>query len=108
MDNRQRAATLENVQAASETAVTAADSQTELLAIRQRETAEYISEMILELRNLARSLQLYKIMIPLEYAYYEAFTAANRVEVPEADRQRLLELSKIGKEMEQVPPARRS
>jgi hypothetical protein len=47
-------------------------------------------------------------MIPLEYAYYEAFTAANRVEVPEADRQRLLELSKIGKEMEQVPPARRS
>ena len=72
-------------------------------ARRQRETAEYLSDMILELRNLARANQLYTVMVPLEYAYYEAFTAANRVEIPEEELQRIRELSKASEELEQVP-----
>ena len=72
-------------------------------ARRQRETAEYLSDMILELRNLARANQLYTVMVPLEYAYYEAFTAANRVEIPEEELERIRELSKASQEFEQVP-----
>ena len=72
-------------------------------ARRRRETAEYLSDMILELRNLARANQLYTVMVPLEYAYYEAFTAANRVEIPEEELERIRELSKASAEFEQVP-----
>jgi len=72
-------------------------------ARRVRETAEYLSDMILELRNLARANQLYTVMVPLEYAYYEAFTAANRVEIPEDELERIRELSKASAEFEQVP-----
>ncbi len=72
-------------------------------ARRQRETAEYLSDMILELRNLARANQLYTVMVPLEYAYYEAFTAANRVEIPREELDRIRELSKASQEFEQVP-----
>jgi hypothetical protein len=67
-------------------------------AERQRETAEYLAEMILELRNLARSVKLHTVMVPLEYAYYEAFTVANRVEVPEDEIERIRRLSKASGE----------
>ncbi len=73
-------------------------------AHRQRETADYLSDMILELRNLARANQLYTVMVPLEYAYYEAFGVANRVEVPQSELERIKELSKASKELEQAPP----
>ena len=69
----------------------------------QREAAEYLADMILELRNLARVNKLYTIMVPLEYAYYEAFTASNRVEIPEAELKRIKELSKVALELEQQP-----
>ncbi|MFM8746078.1 MAG: hypothetical protein ACKOED_05360 [Aestuariivirga sp.] len=62
-------------------------------AERQREMAEYLGEMILELRNLARSVKLYTVMVPLEYAYYEAFSVANRIEVPEDELERIKRLS---------------
>lgn len=75
------------------------------VAIRQRATAEYISEMILELRNFARSNQLYTVMVPLEYAYYEAFSIANRVEVPPGEIERIRQLSRASEDLEQVPPA---
>jgi hypothetical protein len=101
MDSRQRAAALETDRAATDSAAAAVDYQADLKARRQRETAEYISEMILELRNLARAQQLYTVMIPLEYAYYEAFTASNRVEIPEAELQRIKELSRVAQEWEQ-------
>ena len=72
---------------------------------RQRDTAEYISEMILELRNLARVNQLYTVMVPLEYAYYEAFSVANKVEVPAEEIERIKELSKVSQDLEQPPSA---
>jgi len=70
------------------------------LAERQRETAEYLAEMILELRNLARSVKLHTVMVPLEYAYYEAFTAANRIEVPEDEIERIKRLSKASGDLD--------
>jgi hypothetical protein len=68
----------------------------------QRETAHYIADMILELRNMAKSAQLYQIMVPLEYSYYEAFSVANKVEIPPAEAERLKELARTAAELEAV------
>ena len=73
------------------------------LAERQRDTAEYLADMILELRNLARSVQLHTIMVPLEFAYYEAFGVAHRVEVPPAELERIKALSKASEAFDKDP-----
>ena len=73
------------------------------LADRQRDMAEYIADMILELRNLARTAKLHSIMVPLEFAYYEAFGFAHRVEVPPAELERIRELSKASEKYDQDP-----
>lgn len=82
-----------------------ADARVEVpsLADRQRDTAEYISEMILELRNLARSLELHTVMVPLEFAYYEAFGIAHRVEVPPVERERIKTLAKTAEALDRDP-----
>jgi hypothetical protein len=72
---------------------------------RQRDAAEYIAEMVLELRNLARNHRLFTVMVPLEYAYYEAFGVAHRVDVPEGEIERIRELSKASEALEQPRPA---
>jgi hypothetical protein len=66
----------------------------EVQTIRQRDTAQYISDMILELRNLAKAAKLFQVMVPLEYAYYEAFSAANRVEAPAEELEHIRELAR--------------
>ncbi len=81
----------------------AASKEVKSLPERQRETAEYLADMVLELRNLARSVQLYTVMVPLEYAYYEAFGVANRVEVPAGEAERIKKLAKAGEEMDRDP-----
>lgn len=81
----------------------AAAQEVKSLAERQRETAEYLADMILELRNLARSVQLYTVMVPMEYAYYEAFGVANRVEVPQGEVERIKKLAKAGEELDADP-----
>lgn len=73
------------------------------LAERQRETAEYLCDMILELRNLARSVQLHTVMVPLEFAYYEAFGVAHKVDVPPAEIERIKRLSKASQELDLDP-----
>ena len=70
---------------------------------RQRDTAQYISDMILELRNMAKSAQLFQVMVPLEYAYYEAFSVANKVDVPPEEAERIRALSKTVAEMDVLP-----
>jgi hypothetical protein len=104
MDNRRRAIAPENTRVGVQSAQKAEENGAADAADRQRDTAEYISEMILELRNLARANQLYTVMVPLEYAYYEAFTVANRVEVPPGEIERIKELAKTSKSLEQPPP----
>lgn len=61
----------------------------------QRETAQYVADMILELRNLSKALKLYAVTVPLEYAYYEAFSVANRTAAPAAEVERLRDLSRL-------------
>lgn len=74
-------------------AVDATTGDEQPFSARQKETAQYIADMILELRNLAKSARLFQIMVPLEYAYYEAFGVANRVVVPAGEAERIRELS---------------
>ena len=50
--------------------------------MRSREVAEFIADLVLELSRMARSAGLATVMIPLEFAYYEAFAAAHRAEIP--------------------------
>ncbi len=70
------------------------------LVHRQKETAQYLADLILELRVMAKSAQLYHVMVPLEYAYYEAFAAANKVDVPEEEVARLMELSTVTEKLD--------
>ena len=75
----------QNVQFLSRDAerLSAGQSEPDLpLVKQQKDTAEYICEMILQLRDIAKAAKLHNVMIPLEYTYYEAFSAANRSEPP--------------------------
>ena len=72
------------------------------LTPHQRETAQYVADMILEMRNMAKAAQLYTVTVPLEFAYYEAFSAANRVEVPQQEIERLRELGRIATETDAI------
>jgi hypothetical protein len=69
----------------------------------QRDVGQYIADMILELRNMAKSAKLYKVMVPLEFAYYESYAVANRVNIPAAELERLKNLAKAAEEFD--PPA---
>lgn len=59
---------------------------------RETDTANYIADMILELRNLAKTAELKTLQGLLEIAYYEAFGCANRIEVPQGEEKHLREL----------------
>ncbi|MCB1380316.1 MAG: hypothetical protein KDK89_18400 [Alphaproteobacteria bacterium] len=71
-----------------------------VLSPKQRETAQYIADMILELRNMAKSNRLHATMVPLEYAYYEAYSAANQVHVPQDEIARVNKLAQTVQELE--------
>ena len=43
----------------------------------QHDSANYIAEAVLALRGIAQAAKLFKVMVPLEFAYYEASTAEN-------------------------------
>ncbi len=59
-----------------------------------RETAQYIADLVLELRNMAKSADHKTLQGLLEVSFYEAFSAANRVEIPPEEIEKLRELSK--------------
>jgi hypothetical protein len=57
-----------------------------------RDTANYIADMILQLRNLAKGAQMSTLQGLLEISYYEAFSVANAIVVPVGEEQRLEEM----------------
>jgi hypothetical protein len=50
-----------------------------------RETCVYIADMLLELRNLAKSTGQKTLQGLLEISYYEAYSAANKTPIPEGE-----------------------
>ena len=63
-----------------------------------RETAQYIADMALELRNMSKSYDMKTLQGLLEVLFYEASTEANRVIVPqeEIEHLRMLEKASAG------------
>jgi hypothetical protein len=59
-----------------------------------KETAQYIADMVLELRNMAKSADHKTLQGLLEVSFYEAFSAANRVDIPPEELDKLRELSR--------------
>lgn len=59
----------------------------------QKKIAQEIASSILELRERAKHSGLYPVMIPLEFAFYEASSAGNRVTVPPQEVERLNQLA---------------
>ena len=66
--------------------------------MNQREVSEYIAEMTLELSRMAQAAKLPMVVVPLEFAYYEAYAAAHRVEIPEDERLYLEKLDQVSRE----------
>jgi hypothetical protein len=54
-----------------------------------RETAQYVADMVLELRNIAKAESFGTLQGLLEIAYYEAFSVAHKVDVPEGELEHL-------------------
>lgn len=69
------------------------DSKGAINLAARRETAKYISELTLELRNLAKAHDMLSLQGLLEVAYYEAFTVSTQVELPEGELERIKEMS---------------
>jgi hypothetical protein len=59
-----------------------------------RQAAQYIADMTLELRNLAKANKLLTLQGLLEVAFYEAFGAAVQKEIPEGEAEHLRMLSR--------------
>jgi hypothetical protein len=61
--------------------------------IQQREMAEYIADMLLQMRNMARSAGLKTLLGLLELSFCEAFSIANKVEIPPGEIEKLKRLT---------------
>jgi hypothetical protein len=59
-----------------------------------RETAQYIADMALELRNMTKPYEMKTLQGLLEVLFYEASTEANRVIVPPEELEHLRMLEK--------------
>lgn len=57
-----------------------------------RETAQYVADMLLELRAMSKSEGFGTLQGLLEIAYYEAFSAAHKVDLPEGEMEHLEKL----------------
>jgi hypothetical protein len=62
--------------------------------IYEHDAAQYIADMVLELRNLAKANNFVALQGLLEVSYYEAFSAANKVIIPPNEVEHLKELAR--------------
>jgi hypothetical protein len=74
--------------------------------IPAKQTAQYIADMLLELRNMAKSAGLKNLQGLLEVSYYEAFSGANRPPVPSGEVERLERMSADVRKAESDSPDR--
>ena len=64
-------------------------------AAMQHDSANYIAEMILQLRTIAAAAKLSRVLIPLEFAFYEASAAEYKVDVPPEEAERIARISRV-------------
>jgi hypothetical protein len=65
---------------------------------QQLELAQYIADMLLELRNMARAAGFKTLLGLLEIGFCEAFSIANKVEIPPGEIEKLRRLAKAARE----------
>jgi hypothetical protein len=69
-----------------------------------RELAQYIADMLLELRNMAKTAGLKTLYGLLEISFCEAFCVANKVEIPPGEIEKLNRLAREGKALSRKLP----
>jgi hypothetical protein len=65
---------------------------------QQLEMAQYIADMLLEMRNMARAEGLTTLLGLLELCFCEAFSIANKVEIPADEIEKLRRLAQAASE----------
>jgi hypothetical protein len=65
---------------------------------QQLEMAQYIADMLLEMRNMARAEGLTTLLGLLELSFCEAFSIANKVEIPAGEIEKLRRLAQAASE----------
>jgi hypothetical protein len=60
---------------------------------KNQELAQYIADMLLELRKMAKSAGLNTLLGLLELSFCEAFSIANKVEIPPGEIEKLRRLA---------------
>lgn len=70
------------------------DSLRKLNSIKARETAQYIADMTLELRNMTKTFEMKTLQGLLEVTFYEASREANQIEIPPEELEHLRMLSR--------------
>jgi hypothetical protein len=78
--------------------VTDTDSKNPEKDAQQLELAQYIADMLLELRNMARAAGLKTLLGLLEITFCEAFSIANKVEIPPGEIEKLRRLANAAHE----------
>ena len=68
------------------------------LSPKDIETANYIADMLLEMRKMAKSAHLSTLLVLLEVSFYEAFSLANRIEIPPDEIEKLYDLERAGRQ----------
>jgi hypothetical protein len=65
---------------------------------QERELAQYVADMLLELRKMAKAAGLTTLLGLLELSYCEAYSIANRVKIPDGEIEKLKRLAKAASE----------
>jgi hypothetical protein len=61
---------------------------------KDQELAQYIADMLLELRKMAKAAGLKTLLGLLEISFCEAFSIANKVEIPPGENEKLRRLAR--------------
>ena len=61
---------------------------------QELEIAQYISDMLLQMRDMAKSAGLTTLLGLLELSFCEAFSIANKVEIPPGEIEKLKRLAR--------------
>ena len=78
--------------------MTDTDSKSPEKDAQQLEMARYIADMLLELRDMARAAGLKTLWGLLELSFCEAFSIANKVEIPPGEIEKIRRLAKAAHE----------
>ena len=74
------------------------DGKKSVKSSQELEIAQYIADMLLEFRDMARSAGLTTLLGLLEISFCEAYSIANKVEIPPGEIEKLRRLARAATE----------